>query len=106
MFQSKKIKHLEKEIEFLNDRIWALENPPKFKKGDKLYYKNGNDVWVNELVVVSIQKDNKYILGSKCKVWGYKLYNNLNNDINWIDEDNLILTTDVEQTNNTTSARD
>jgi len=106
MFGNRKLQELRQEIEFLKDRLWALENPPKFKKGDKVYYKNGHDIFFDELIVVSTQIDNKYYFGVKSKVWGHKLYNKLTNDINWIDEDNLILTTDVEQTNNTTSPRD
>ena len=39
MFNSKKIKDLEERIalqaEYFGDRLWKLENPPKYKVGDK-----------------------------------------------------------------------
>ena len=106
MFQSKKIKHLENEIEFLKDRLWVLENPPKFKNGDIVFYKNGSEVFKNNLIVESNKISYSFFMHVAIKEWQYNLFDVKKSKIVSIFESDLILTTDVEQTNNTTSARD
>lgn len=89
--QKEKINRLEDELKFLRDKvnkqeikIWELENPVMYKKGDKVLFTPKNQVLCIELTVIESIVRPEYIIKNDISPY-VRFYNCITNDYNLIE---------------------